>query len=76
MTLNLISPTTCSVGRKKTNFDQMPGRFPEGTFDRIDAVLEPGENRADFVRTAVDREVQRRDRRLAKQGRPKDDETA
>ncbi|WP_425326599.1 YlcI/YnfO family protein [Pseudaminobacter salicylatoxidans] len=41
----------------------MPGRFPEGTFDRIDSVLEPGENRADFVRRAVERELKRRKRK-------------
>lgn len=49
-----------SVGRKKTNFEQMPARFPDGTFERIDAVLEPGENRTDFLRHAVEREVKRR----------------
>ena len=54
------------MGRKKTNHEQMPGRVPEGTFDRIAAVLDPGENRADFLRVAVDKEVQRRERRLAK----------
>jgi hypothetical protein len=48
------------VGRKKTNFEQMPGRFSEGTFDRIDAVLESGENRADFLRASVEREIKRR----------------
>ena len=66
MTQNLISPNRSCVSRKKTNHEQMPGRFPEGTFDRIDAVLDPGENRADFLRVAVDKEVQRRERRLAK----------
>jgi hypothetical protein len=50
------------VGRKKTNFEQMPARFPDGTFERIDAVLEPGENRADFLRQAVEREIKRRER--------------
>jgi hypothetical protein len=50
------------VGRKKTNFQQMPARFPDGTFERIDAVLEPNENRTDFLRVAVEREVDRRER--------------
>jgi len=51
-----------SVGRKKTNFEQMPARFPDGTFERIDAVLEPGENRTDFLRQAVEREIKRREK--------------
>lgn len=53
------------VGRKKTNFEQMPARFPGGTFARVDAVLEPHENRADFLRKSVEREIKRRERRGA-----------
>ncbi|WP_158228579.1 YlcI/YnfO family protein [Sinorhizobium fredii] len=48
------------MGRKKTNFEQMPARFPDGTFERIDAVLEPDETRTDFLRGAVEREIKRR----------------
>lgn len=48
------------MGRKKTNFEQMPARFPDGTFERIDAVLEPDENRTDFLRAAVEDEIKRR----------------
>lgn len=51
-----------SVGRKKTNFEQMPARLPDGTFERMDAVLEPGENRTDFLRAAIERELKRRER--------------
>jgi uncharacterized protein (UPF0210 family) len=40
----------------------MMARFLEGTFARIDAVLAPTEDRADFVRAAVERELQRRER--------------
>jgi hypothetical protein len=40
----------------------MISRFVAGTFDRLKAVLMPGEDRADFVRKAVDREVSRRER--------------
>ncbi len=32
-----ISATPPRVGRKQVNFDNMPGRFPEGTFARMDA---------------------------------------
>lgn len=60
MTQNLISPMKSPVGRKKTNFEQMPARFPDGTFERIDAVLEPDETRTDFLRSAVEREIKRR----------------
>jgi hypothetical protein len=40
----------------------MPARFPDGTFERIDGVLEPDENRTDFLRHAVEREIQRREK--------------
>lgn len=47
-------------GRPKTNYEEMPARFPKGTLERIDAVRRPGENRTDFLRTAIEHEVQRR----------------
>jgi hypothetical protein len=50
-----------SVGRPKLNFDLMPGRFPEGTFARIDAVRREGENRSDFLKAAVEAELKRRE---------------
>jgi hypothetical protein len=40
----------------------MVARFAEGTFERIAAVLSPEEDRTDFVREAVDRELRRRER--------------
>jgi hypothetical protein len=52
-----------SMGRKKRWAEDMQARFPEGTFDRIQAVLEDGEDRTDFVRQAVERELKRRERR-------------
>lgn len=51
------------MGRKQINFEQLPGRFPAGTLDRIDAVLGEGEKRADLLREAVERELKRRERR-------------
>jgi hypothetical protein len=42
----------------------MVARFIGGTFDRIKAVLRPKEDRADFVREAVEREIKRRSRAL------------
>lgn len=51
------------VGRKSKNLtDKMPGRFPEGTFDRIAAVSRPKETRSDFVIEAVEAELERRER--------------
>jgi len=42
--------------------EKMVARFHPGTFDRIYAVLNAGETRADLVRTAVERELRRRTR--------------
>jgi hypothetical protein len=50
------------VGRRQINEEQTPARFPAGTLDRIDAALEDGEKRADFIRDAVERELRRRER--------------
>jgi hypothetical protein len=45
--------------------EMMVARFPAGTFDRIAEVLGPDEDRADFVRAAVERELKRRERAAA-----------
>ena len=50
------------MGRKKMWAEDMVARFPEGTFDRIDAVRDESEDRTDFVREAVERELKRRER--------------
>jgi len=50
------------MGRKQINHEQTPARFPEGTFDRMDTVLEEGENRSAFIRTAVERLLKLRER--------------
>lgn len=49
------------MARMKINHDNMPARFPEGTFVRIDRVLAEGETRTDLIREAVEREVVRRE---------------
>jgi hypothetical protein len=41
----------------------MVARFPEGTFGRITNVLEKNEDRTEFVRAAVERELKRREAR-------------
>jgi len=48
------------MGRHKRWAEDMQARFPEGTFEQIEAVLEDGEDRTDFVRAAVERELKRR----------------
>ena len=51
--------------RTKRLFDHMMGRFPEGTFDRMDAVRGATEDRTDFLRAAVERELKRREQRAS-----------
>ena len=48
------------MGRKKRWAEDMQARFVGGTFDRIARALEEGEDRTDFVRKAVERELARR----------------
>jgi predicted DNA-binding protein len=49
------------VGRKRINDESTPARFPRGTLARLDSVLEEKERRADFIRIAVERELERRE---------------
>lgn len=51
-----------AMGRKKLWADTMEAKFPPGTFDRIEGVLADDEERTAFVRTAVERELKRRER--------------
>ena len=51
------------MGRKKMWAEDMVARFVEGTFKRLDAVRKEDEDRTDFVREAVERELKRRERR-------------
>lgn len=66
MTQNLVSVMPAKVGRKKRWSEDMQARFPEGTFERIQAVLDDGEDRTDLVREAVERELTRREREQRK----------
>lgn len=54
------------MGRKKRWAEDMQARFEEGTFERIEAVLTEAEDRTDFVREAVERELKRRERAIAR----------
>lgn len=51
------------MGRIKRWAEDMQARFPEGTFARIEGVLAENEDRTDFVRGAVERELKRRERK-------------
>jgi hypothetical protein len=48
------------MGRKKRWHDVMGAKFPAGTFERIAALLGENEDRTEFVRRAVEREIERR----------------
>jgi hypothetical protein len=48
------------MGRPRQWAEDMQARFPAGTFNRIAAVLGEDEDRTDFVRAAVEREIARR----------------
>lgn len=50
------------MGRKKRWAENMQARFAEGTFARIESLLFQDEDRTDFVREAVERELKRRER--------------
>ncbi len=50
------------VARPRKYVEDMVARFVAGTFARLQAVLHPGEDRADLVRDAVERELKRRER--------------
>lgn len=65
----LISDSSKRMGRPKQWAEDMQARFAEGTFARIAVVLEQGEDRTDFVRKAVERELKRRERQT-KDGKP------
>jgi hypothetical protein len=54
------------VGRKKQWAEDMQARFAEGTFARIAATLFGKEDRTDFVREAVERELKRREKAVTK----------
>ena len=66
MTISEISAKPRRMARTKTLFENMVARFLPGTFKRIQGVLVGREDRADFVREAVEKELKRRERTAAK----------
>lgn len=60
-----VAPIRRSVGRIRINDpdEKVTARFAKGTLDRIKAVLDPKEPQADFIRKAVEAELNRRERK-------------
>jgi hypothetical protein len=56
------------MGRKQINHEAMSARFPYGMLARMKAVLDTREKQSDLIRTAVEREVKRREQKSGKQG--------
>ena len=48
------------MGRTKLWTERMHLTLPDGAKQRIDSVLEEGEDRLEFVRTAIEKEIKRR----------------
>ena len=67
LTVSEISLTSRRVVRPLNFPEKVLQRFPEGTMERIDSV-KGDEDRATFVREAVERELKRRERRKPEQG--------
>ena len=67
-----IAVTPHRMGRPKRWAEDMQARFAEGTFARITAALEDGEDRTDFVRVAVEKELASRERAAKRKSKPGD----
>ena len=62
MTMSTESVIPPRMGRKKLWHQRTAVKFPQGTFERIAAVLQkPKEVRMDFIRKAVERELRFRE---------------
>jgi hypothetical protein len=60
MTQETSVTKTSRMGRKKRWPERTAIKFAAGTFERITAVLADGEDRMAFMREAVQREIERR----------------
>ena len=56
-----LKVTKVQTGRPRQWQEDMVARFSKGTFARMDALRRPGEARTEFIREAVDHELQRRE---------------
>jgi hypothetical protein len=69
MTRETSVTKTSGMGRKKRWPERTAIKFAAGTFERIAAVLAEGEDRMAFMREAVEREIERRERAEERRGR-------
>ncbi len=51
-------------GSRRINYEQTVARVPIGTLSRIDAVLGPSERQAEFLRVAIEAELNRREAKV------------
>ena len=61
-TEKVVSDIPAPVGRPRINGEQTMARFRDGTLERIKAVLTEREKQSDFIRDAVERELERREK--------------
>ena len=66
LSANPICVTRRRMGRKMLWPDKIVAPLPAGSLERIVAVLKPDEDKTDFLREAVDRELIRREGDKAK----------
>jgi metal-responsive CopG/Arc/MetJ family transcriptional regulator len=59
------------VGRKKLWSENINLTLPEGAKARMDAALEEGEDRLDLIRSAIERELRRRERKDSSEKDPR-----
>jgi hypothetical protein len=71
MTQETSVTKTSRMGRKKRWPERTAIKFAAGTFERIAAVLADDEDRMAFMREAVQREIERRERAEERRGRKK-----
>ena len=53
--------TPSKMGRPKLFHERAMARLVAGTLARMEAVMESGEDRTSFLRTAIEREIERRE---------------
>lgn len=57
-----VSRIAPAVGRRRINGEQTMARFREGTLARIKALLRDKEKQSDFIREAVEAEIEKREK--------------
>lgn len=68
LTIIPICVTARKMGRKMLYPEKMIAPFPEGTFERMKPLLAQGEDKTDFIRKAVQAELDKREKAAKRQG--------